>query len=286
MGAGDRFAAHRRLIDYPDPRRIDVRASLRQARGAEEPVWLLRVAQQRVAVPVQVIVDVSASMHVGRGASGIASKLDAVADFVAALGVSVGAFGDAIAMHAFDGVLAAPRDDLELMLTHRRGAGTAAAQGLRATPAPQALRTATPMRAAAQGLWACAERARGIARRASGGLVFVVSDFHGLDIETLDATLDLLVPLQVVPMIVWHPDERVAPSGSGLLPVADAESNSQRSLWMRASLRQRWQEAIDTRREQLRRCFLARGHAPFELLDARGHFDADALTRYFLEGGV
>ena len=61
FGSGQEFALHGRLFDHPDPRRIDLRASLR----AVPPEWLVRVYLQRVAVPVQVLVDVSASMHFG-----------------------------------------------------------------------------------------------------------------------------------------------------------------------------------------------------------------------------
>ncbi|MGC2040842.1 MAG: MxaS protein, partial [Paraburkholderia caledonica] len=51
FGAGQEFAMHGRLFDYPDPRRIDLRASVRAARSE----WLVRVHLQRAAVPVQVL---------------------------------------------------------------------------------------------------------------------------------------------------------------------------------------------------------------------------------------
>ena len=66
------------LYDRPDPRRLDLRASLREVRGD----WLVRVNRQRVSVPVHVIVDVSASMSFGFPKP----KLHVVADFVTALG--------------------------------------------------------------------------------------------------------------------------------------------------------------------------------------------------------
>ena len=58
LGAGQEFVSHMSLYDRPDPRRLDLRASLRDVRND----WLIRVNRQRAAVAVQVIVDVSASM--------------------------------------------------------------------------------------------------------------------------------------------------------------------------------------------------------------------------------
>src|SRR5215467_4482774 len=88
LGAGQEFVSHMSLYDRPDPRRLDLRASLRDIRGD----WLIRVNRQRAAVPVYVIVDVSASMAVGSHVP----KLHVVADFVEALGQSAFRVGDAV----------------------------------------------------------------------------------------------------------------------------------------------------------------------------------------------
>src|SRR5512141_1812863 len=80
LGAGQEFVSHMSLYDRPDPRRLDLRASLNDIRGD----WLIRVNRQRAAVPVQVMVDVSASMGFGAPRS----KLQIVADFIEALGQS------------------------------------------------------------------------------------------------------------------------------------------------------------------------------------------------------
>jgi hypothetical protein len=61
LGAGQEFVSHMSLYDRPDPRRLDLRASLRDFGGN----WLVRVNRQRAGVPVHVIVDVSASMSFG-----------------------------------------------------------------------------------------------------------------------------------------------------------------------------------------------------------------------------
>src|SRR4029453_5688588 len=94
LGAGQEFVSHASLYDRPDPRRLDLRASLRDVRGD----WLVRVSRQRAAVAVQVVVDVSASMEFGT----TRWKREVAADFVEAGGASAFRVGDALGMAAFD----------------------------------------------------------------------------------------------------------------------------------------------------------------------------------------
>ena len=62
VGAGQEFVTHLSLYDRPDPRRLDLRASLRTLRDDD---WLVRVNRQRAGTAVRAIVDVSASMCFG-----------------------------------------------------------------------------------------------------------------------------------------------------------------------------------------------------------------------------
>src|SRR5215472_2543347 len=93
LGPGQEFVSHMNLHDRPDPRRLDLRASLRNLREG----WLVRVYRQRAAVPVNVVVDVSASMSFGAHRP----KLAVVADFIEALARSAFRMGDPIGMLAF-----------------------------------------------------------------------------------------------------------------------------------------------------------------------------------------
>jgi hypothetical protein len=273
LGGGQLFAGHRRLLDHPDPRRLDLRASLRDSRGD----WLVQVQRQRVAIPVHAIVDVSASMHFGTQRS----KLQVAADFVEAMGTSAFRIGDPAGLSAYDG---SERDDLYLPARHGRGAGVAMAALLRdSAPRPPTRangawwRRKVAPRATPGGLAACAARLAG--RR---GLVFVVSDFHG-PLDDLAAALDALAHAFVVPMIAWDPAETTPPDAQGLLAVRDAETGARRTLWLREGLRREWREAVAARRAELNALFAARDLRSFELLGAAGAFDAEALTQYFLE---
>lgn len=266
LGAGQGFAAHRRLFDHPDPRRLDLRASVRDVRQD----WLVRIQRQRVAVPVHALVDVSASMHFGAERS----KLEVAADFVEALGHSAFRAGDAAGLLAFDH---AERDDLFVPPRHSRGAGLVMARTLRASQAGDDAGRNPVARGDRGGI----DGLRHAARRLSGrpGLVFIVSDFHW-PLDELEAVLELLAPACIVPMIAWDPAETEPPEAQALLAVSDAETGVRRTLWLRESLRGQWRDAVAARRAALRHLFEGRGLEPFEL---RGRFDGEALTRHFLE---
>lgn len=263
LGGGQQFAAHRRLLDHADPRRIDLRASLRDINGD----WLVRIARQRVAVPVHALVDVSASMRFGARRS----KLAVVAEFVEALGHSAFRAGDPVGLLAFDH---AEREDLFLPARHSRGVGSVMAQLLRASAQHEHAHAADPL----AGLRHCAARLAG--RR---GLVFLVSDFHGMAVEALAELLDLLTPAVVLPVLVWDPAEAAPPEADALLAVSDAETGVRRTLWLRETLRRHWRGAVASRRDELHALFDARALPPFELMDGEGRFDAEALTRHFME---
>src|SRR5689334_22707216 len=120
LGAGQEFVSHARLYDRPDPRRLDMRASLRDLSRD----WLVRVNRQRAGVAVHVVVDVSSSMSFGSRKT----KLEVAADFVEALGHSAFRVGDALGMLAFD---AAERSDLFMPALLSRGVGDVMADLLR-----------------------------------------------------------------------------------------------------------------------------------------------------------
>jgi uncharacterized protein (DUF58 family) len=254
LGAGQEFVAHASLYSRPDPRRLDVRASVRDIRGD----WLVRVNRQRAAVPVHVLVDVSASMSFGAARS----KLNVVAQFVEALGQSAFRVGDALGMSAFD---SEDRMDLFVPALMSRGSGTLMASLLRQCEARGR---------GVDGLDAVALRHAG---RAS--LIFLVSDFHW-PLERLEPVLDLLSHAYVVPMVVWDPTEMRPPEHTGLMSVWDSESQSQRTLWMRPKLRERWVEAVSQRRAELAERFTRRNIRPFYVY---GEFDGEEMSRYFLE---
>ncbi len=256
-GAGHEFMSHARLYDWPDPRRLDLRASLRSV-GDD---LLVRRNRQRAGISIYAIVDVSASMGFGARRP----KLHIVADFLESLGFSAFRAGDALGLIAFD---AKERPELFVPARVTRGLGTLMAASVRACRGgPGSIR----------GLEHAATRLAG-----RPGLFFLVSDFHW-PLERLGRVLDALAYAIVVPVVVWDHAEIEPPDRAALAAVSDAESGTGRTLWVRARTRAAWRAKVAQRRAELDTLFVAHGLRPFYVLDS---FDAAAMSRYFLEASV
>jgi uncharacterized protein (DUF58 family) len=254
LGAGQEFVSHMRLYDRPDPRRLDLRASLRNI----QQEWLVRVNRQQASIPVHAVVDVSASMGFGSRRS----KLDIAAEFIEALGQSTFKVGDALGMLAFD---SRERTDLFLPAMVSRGMGDTMAT---------LVRNCTGGAGDAAGLQDAIQHLAG--RR---GLVFLVSDFHW-PLAGMSAALDWLVQSFVVPVVIWDAAEIEPPSHDGLAQLRDMESGTQRTLWMRPRMREKWRESAIARRRELNQAFAARAMRPFYVT---GHFNSEAMSQYFFE---
>ena len=276
MGAGQEFVAHRSLYDHPDPRRLDLRASLRTLRED----WLVRVNRQRAGAAVRALVDVSASMSFGAPRP----KLHVVADFVEALGMSAFRVGDAVGMMAFD---SAERTELFMPARVSRGMGSIMAAALRAHnsipdashPVPGAGNSAP--NASSDGR---ADGLEDVASRLAGqqGLVFLISDFHW-PLQHLNVALDLMAHATVIPIVVWDAAETEPPTQNALASLSDMESRGRRTLWLRPKLRDRWRHAVSQRREEIDHFFNEHSLRTFYM---EGQFDADSLSRYFFEADV
>jgi len=250
--SGFEFRGHASLLDAPDPRRLDLHASLRDPFGD----WRVRIYSQRKSVPVTVVADLSASM----GFAGRASKLAVLADFVESLAWSAWRTGDSF---GFVGCDSAPRADLLQPQSRARGAGGEVARRLRALH---------PQGQDARGLLA-APRHLGRQR----ALLFLVSDFH-LPLGLVADVLDGLALHEVVPTVLWDPLEFALSATRGLAQVVDPESGRQRLVWWRPALRARWEAARAQRREALLQLFRTRRLKP---LFIEGGYDAEAVTRHF-----
>lgn len=249
---GFEFRGHASLLDAPDPRRLDLHASLRDPFGD----WRVRIYSQRKSVPVTVLADLSASM----GFRGRNDKLAVLADFVESLAWSAWRTGDSF---GFVGCDSTPRADLLQPQTRARGAGAELARRLRALH---------PEGRDARGLLAAP---RHLSRQRA--LLFLVSDFH-LPLGLVGAVLDGLSLHEVVPTVLWDPLEFALGTARGLAQVIDPESGRQRLVWWRPALRSRWEAAHAQRRDALLELFRARRLKP---LFIEGGYDADAVTRHF-----
>lgn len=245
------FRDHARFIQYPDARRIDMRATLRDPFGET----FVRRFEQRNSIDVYALVDLSASM----GFHGAARKLDLVADLCAALAFSATRLGDRFGLIACDDRL---RDELLLSATRARGAAVEAAERLRLAQARGA---------SAKGL---IEAANLIAGRRK--LVLLVSDFHWPQ-ELARRVFGALAQHDLAPILVADPAEERDLPRFGLVELDDLETGRRRMMLMRPKLRRNWIEREAARRATLRRFALRYGRPPFVLSEA---FDADSLSRH------
>ena len=254
--SGFEFRGHAALKDAPDPRRLDLHASLRDPFGD----WRVRLFSQRKAVPVVVLADLSASMAY----RGQQPKPAVLADLVDSLAWSAWRAGDSF---GFIGCAAAVQPGWLQLPTRQRHAGAALAQALRSwQPQP-----------GAEG--ACADgllQAPALLGR-QRGLVFLVSDFH-FPLPLLQGVLSGLAAHEVVPVVLWDAQEFELPERWGLLHALDPETRRQRLVWWRPALRERWQAALAAQRAALMQAFAEAGRRP---LFIDGAFDADAVTRHF-----
>jgi uncharacterized protein (DUF58 family) len=255
-GTGNEFKSHARLSDCPDPRRLDLRASLRAGRDE----WLVRLYRQRAALPVHAVVDVSASMEVGAPRR----KLDVAASFVEIMGNSAFKVGDPAGLCAFDD---GSREDLFVPARHSRGAGQAMASLI-------AQSERAPTRSQGCGLVPALQTLAG-----RHGLVFLVSDFHW-PLKEMETALDLLERAWVVPLVIWDSSEISPPDTTGFVHLRDAERGQVRPVWLNSALRDKWIARIAARRQELNTLFSSRRLRP---LFITGAFTAEILSQYFLE---
>ena len=252
-GGGLQFSNHVPLIDAPDPRRFDVRASLRDPFAQ---LWV-RVYQQTSAIPVYVIADLSASMNF----KGDCAKSETLAEFVACISYSAYRTGDRF---GFIGCADTPAPIKILPSTTRRASGLAIADWLKRQH---------PAGRNAEGLASAADLLG--ARRA---LVFLVSDFH-FSANLLEKIVGSLSVHDVVPVILWDRREYERLPSFGLARVRDPETDRDRLLFLRPSLNKRIAQHFALRLEALSTRFRDYGRRP--LLMSNG-FNPDEVNRYFL----
>ncbi len=248
VGGGQLFKRHEPLLASPDPRRIDLRASVL------DPFqhYRVRVFQQHSKLAVFVIADLSASMR---------ASLHWLADFVLSAAQSALQCGD-----SFGFIGCGPALDRRWWLP----AGQAM-QPVRALT--ERLREFQP-HGSAGGLVSAATRLP--ARRS---LVFWVSDCH-FDAASLPNILRPLTPHAVVPLVAWDEAEYRSLPDWGLVRFQDAENRRARTLLMRPGLKRRIEQGFEDRRQHLRRSFRAFGMEP---LFVGGSYRAEAMDRYFLQ---
>jgi uncharacterized protein (DUF58 family) len=240
-GAGGLFRDLATLLEYRDPRRIDMRQSLRDPFGTLH----VRRFEEKSQIGVTMLLDVSGSMAF----HGSARKMTIAADLAQVLATSVRRAGDTFALYAADEQV---RDELSVLPTRSR-AGEA--------DMVAALRAYAPQYKGSSGLIEAAHR---IGRKRN--LVLVVSDFL-LPEDQLESLFEALSPHDVLPIRIVDSRENARLPSWGLMELSDLETGRRRLVAMRPSLKAEWQRRIEARRSFFRSLASRYGREPFEITD-------------------
>lgn len=263
-GGNADFQSYVPFMENPNPRRIDLRATLRTV-----PRQLMsRAYHERSAVAVYTVLDLSASMRF----SGNSDKFKLVADITASTAWSAMRSGDSFGLVACDNTV---RSDLFEAPTYRLGLAEEVRAKLLAFQqvSNSADKTTSPLTSRALPLAAQQLRQK-------RSLVFLISDFHLPDV-LISQTLTSLSPHDVVPLVLWDGAEYNSIPDWGWARVRDMEGGGDRSLFLRPGLVQKIKENYATRRKNITvQCLKAGVRAPFFIEDT---FNAEQLTRHLLE---
>lgn len=251
-GMGMEFIGHTTLVAYPDPRRIDLRQTIRDPM---EQVYV-RLFNQKSATPVYAICDMSGSMNFGAKTR----KIRRAADIVESIARSASRNADPFGFVGFDEVV---REDW---------ISTSSFKSQRAIELMERLKEHHPQMVSGNGI---ADVWRYLPRERS--LVFMVSDFH-MPLKQLEEALANLLKHHIVPVVLWDADEYTSLPEFGITAVTDPETGVKRTLFLRKEYRDRIIAAFEARREAIYKLFMQFDMPPFFV---EGEFDADALTEYF-----
>jgi uncharacterized protein (DUF58 family) len=253
-GIGDQLRSVVLLRDNPDPRRLDLRASVRDP---FENIWV-RDFNLNSALKVIVLVDTSASMgYVGR-----VNRLHVAQEIASQLALSAYRSGDAFGLFA-----AGEAINKQCMLPPKANRGAwqwvnhhfskLVAQGKHA-----------------DGLFAIVPY---LPQRRC--LVFLVSDFRW-QAGKLKQLLKKLSHHDVVPVMLQDPAEMDEPPKSGIAILRDAETGAGQFVWMRPSLQKKMQDLRAQHIKQVEETSRLYGNKPFVV---KGEFNTALLTKYFME---
>jgi len=251
-GMGMEFRGHATLLSYPDPRRIDIRQTIRDPM---EQIYV-RIFNQKSAIPVFTLCDMSGSMHYGSQKR----KIAIAGDIAQSIAQSVTHNGDPFGFIGFDDEV---REDW---------LSTLSARPHMAIEMAERLKQYTPKKV---GSTALIDTVRMLPRERS--LIFLLSDFH-MPIEDLEASLILMLRHHIIPVVLWDTTEYTDLPEFGIANVTDPETGSKRTLFLRKNYRNRILESFANRRKTIEDLFLRFDMQPFFVTN---QFDADALSDYF-----
>lgn len=253
-GIGDQLRAMVLLRDHPDPRRLDLRTSMRDP---FERLWV-RDFYLNTAFKVIVLLDASASMAY----AGKVNRFKVAEEITAQLALSAYRSGDAF------GVFVANESIIKLATLPPR-INKSSWLWVR-----QQLPKIKPAGTSAQGLLHIIPQ---LPKRRC--LIFIVSDFRWAEGQ-YQQLLKGLNHHDVVPMMLQDPAEMTEIPKRGIATVKDMETGNTQFLWMRPSLKAKIEQSRQQHKHALEVISHRYGVKPFLV---HGIFKATYLNQYFME---
>lgn len=245
IGLGFDFRGNSPLLEYPDPRRVDIRQTINDLTDQVH----VRVFNQKNATPVYALCDLSASMRF----KGKQKKIALAAEIVASIAYSVQEAGDAFGFIGFSQVIS---EDWIIKPT------------IKQTDVDQLIERLANFQPTSSGINGLFDINQHMNKKR--GLIFIISDFH-FSLKTLNAVLPMLANHHVVPVVLWDENEYENLPNFGFSTFIDPETGAQRTLFFRKALRDRFRKMFFERKKQLSEvfaqyemppCFIDKGFKP------------------------
>ncbi len=251
---GFEVIGHNPFSDGQDPRRFDIRASIR------DPLQRLMVRRYRHFSSVNVIMlaDMSASTHFLGQAH---NKREVMADFANSLAISAIRSGDKFGFYGADEIIQAP-------LIYPPGRIVKVGEEI-----------ATRIRDAASGgvnSHGLIDAANALTRQKS--LIFLVSDFY-FEKKLLDSLLSVLSMHCVIPVVLRDSLENEKIPSYGMARFYDSESGRRKNIFLTPKIKKTIQAIKEKIDNQLRASLGSFGLRPLVLKD---QFVANEVTEYFM----
>lgn len=253
-GVGDQLRALVLLRDHPDPRRLDLRTSIRDP---FERLWV-KDFYLNTACKVIVLLDASASMSY----QGQFKRMHIAQDIASQIALSAYHVGDPFGLYCGHKKLI---NEATLPTRLNRSAWLWVRQKL------------AHIKAEGDQVSGLIQAAALLPKRRS--LVFVISDFRW-PVGLFQNLLKVTQHHDVVPIMLQDPQEYDQLPKAGFSNLQDMETGQSCFVWMRASMIERIRKARERHVNEISNISKAYGCRPFLV---KGQFNSLALTKYFLE---
>lgn len=251
-GLGFEYRGNVSLVDYPDARRMDLRQTLRDPYEQVQ----VRLYNQDNTTPVYAVCDLSGSMQY----KGRQRKLDKAREVAAAIASSAFNAGDVFSLIAYDREVI---EDYTLPLSHYQH------QSLEAIAQ---LESRVDMRGGCEGILEVPQYLS-----QNRGLVFWISDFH-MPLPMIEQALITMTQHQVIPIVLWDPKEYRNLPRFGFGNMIDPETGTNRTVFFREALREKFLAVFDARRQALEHLFLKFDSPP---LFMESEYSPETMSHYF-----